>query len=101
MKKNYISGITTLGYKWKIDADTLKDFFFLKALKKMGNDDPLTMLDGIEEVVSVLFNDVKKEEEFYKFLASKNGGRVPSNVLMTEVKDIITGLKEDKEIKNS
>lgn len=102
MKKNYITGTTTLGFKWKIDVEMLKDFNFLRALRKIHSEDGMEALDGMEDAITVIFNDHEKEEEFYKFLAEKNGGRVPVGVLSAEVKDIITKLKEaDKEIKNS
>lgn len=96
-----VRGKTPSGFKFSIDENVLQDFLFLRALNMAQDKNPSKALDGTIRLVSIIFNNDEKETEFYEYLASKNGGRVPNNVLSEELKSIILALREKSEIKKS
>lgn len=99
-----VTGKTSSGYEFSFDEKACQDWRYIKALKnvKKGIKDPEAFLDGATALVEVLFNDHDAEEAYYQFLAEKNGGRVPFDVVFSEVNEIITELTRQsaKEIKN-
>ena len=92
-----VKGTTTSGFKFAIDADVFKDWRFLRAARKADHGTGEEQLDASLELVALLFNDPVEEENFYAFLAEKNGGRVPTEVVGTEVGEIMKVLKEKSE----
>ena len=96
-----VKGKTASGFKFAIDEDVFKDWRFLQAIRKANNGTAEEQLDAGFELVSHLFNDQKEEERFYSFLAKQNGGRVPADVVGTEVGEIMKIVKEaNKAAKN-
>jgi hypothetical protein len=89
-----VKGKTSSGYKYSFDESVCQDWRYVKALKNVrkGAKDPEAFLDGATALVEVLFNDHDAEEAYYQFLAEKYGGRVPSEVVFSEVNEIITEL---------
>ena len=95
----FIKGTTPLGYKFSIDEGVKTDFNFLRALNDSQSKEADKALDGTIHLVSVIFNNDKKEKEFYDYLTEKHGGRLPLEILSNELKSIIVALNEDKQIK--
>ena len=96
-----VKGTTTSGFKFSVDANVFKDWRFLKATRKAGSGDGEEQIDASLEMVALLFNDPKEEEKFYSFLAKKNGGRVPVEIVGAEVGEIMKAVQEkSKEAKN-
>ena len=89
-----VKGTTTSGFKFAVDDDVFKDWRFLKAVRKMDHGTGEEQLDASLELVALLFNDPVEEERFYAYLAEKNGGRVPAEVVGTEVGEIMKILQE-------
>lgn len=96
-----VKGKTVDGFKFSVDEDVLKDYMFLRALNMCQSTDPAEALDGEIKLVSSIFNNDKKEKEFYEFLKAKHNGRVPINVLAENVRSIILKLREEPSIKKS
>ena len=96
-----VKGTTTSGFEFAVDADVFKDWRFLKAARRAGSGSAEAQFDASLEIVTLLFNDPKEEERFYSFLAEKNGGRVPVEVVGHEVGEIMKAVQEkSKEAKN-
>ena len=96
-----IKGTTSSGFKFAIDADVFKDWRFLKATRKANSGNEEEAFDGSLEMVALIFNDQAEEERFYSFLAEKNDGRVPADVVGKEVGEIMKTVREkNKEAKN-
>lgn len=89
-----VRGTTKSGFKFAIDSDVFKDWRFLKAIRKSGNSEGEAQIDASFEMIELLFNDPKEEERFYQFLADKNGGRVPADVVGQEVGEIMKLVQE-------
>lgn len=82
-----MQGTTRSGYKFDIDDRILKDWRFVAALTKcQKKSDQFDGLEGIMEMTKLLFG--KKYDEFINFIASKNDGYCPAEVIMSEVQDI-------------
>ena len=95
-----IKGTTASGFKFSVDAEVFKDWRFLKAVRR-ANGNGEDSFEGGLDMVALLFNDPKEEERFYEFLAQKNGGRVPVEVVGKEVGEIMSVVREkSKEAKN-
>lgn len=95
-----VKGTTSSGYKFSVDAEVFKDWRFLKAVRK-ANTDGEEAFEASLDMVAILFNDQKEEERFYAYLAGKNGGRVPVEVVGKEVGEILNVIQEkSKEAKN-
>ena len=95
-----VKGSTASGFKFSVDAEAFKDWRFLKAVRK-ANSDRDDSFEGGLDMVALLFNDPKEEERFYEYLAEKHGGRVPVDVVVTEVGEIMSVIREkSKEAKN-
>lgn len=96
-----VEGTTKSGFEFAIDEDIFKDWRFLRAIRRSGSDDAEEQLDATFELIALLFNDSKEEERFYSFLAEKNGGRVPVDVVGREAGEIMKAVQEkSKEAKN-
>jgi hypothetical protein len=82
-----MQGTTKSGYQFEIDDRILSDWRFTLALTKcQSKKNPLDGLEGIQEMAQLLFGD--KYAEFMEFIASKNDGYVPAEVVMSEIQDI-------------
>lgn len=96
-----VKGTTSSGFKFSVDAEVFKDFRFLRAIRQANSKNSEEVLDASFDMVKLLFNNTDEEERFYEFLAEKNGGRVPIEVVGTEVGEIMKVLQEkSKEAKN-
>lgn len=96
-----VKGTTSSGFKFAIDDNVFNDWRFLQATRKANNGTGEEQMDASFELVALLFNDQKEEERFYSFLAKKNGGRVPVDVVGTEVGEIMSIIREStKSAKN-
>lgn len=96
-----VKGKTKSGFAFEIDENVFSDWRFLKAARRATDGTDEEQLDASLELVVLLFNDRKEEERFYKFLADQNGGRVPVEVVGTEVGQIMKIVQEkSKEAKN-
>ena len=89
-----VKGTTSSGFKFAVDGDVFKDWRFLRAIRKANSENAEEQFDASLEMVSLVFNDAAEEERFYSFLAEKNGGRVPADVVGAEVGEIIKAVQE-------
>jgi len=91
-----MQGITKSGYEFNIDDRVLKDWRFVTALTKCqkANNDTFAKLEGIQEMAKLLFGD--KFDEYMNFIASKNDGFCPSDVIMVEITEIFQSANGSK-----
>lgn len=91
-----MQGITKSGYQYDIDNRILTDWRFVTALTKCqtSKKDTFEKLSGTQEMAKLLFGD--KFEEFMDFIASKNDGYCPSEVIMAEVTEIFQSANGSK-----
>ena len=87
-----VRGTTKSGFKFSVDSNVFNDWRFVRAARRVGDSE--AQIDAGLELVALLFNDPKEEERFYSFLAEKNGGRVPVEVVGTEVGEIMKVIQE-------
>ena len=97
-----IKGKTADGFAFEIDDNVFHDYRFLRALRQLQQDgDAFDSIGACFDLVTVLFNDRKKEEEFYAFLAKKGGGRATVEAVARATGEIMKILQEkNKEVKN-
>ena len=81
-----MQGTTKSGYDYSIDDRILTDWRFTNALAKCQRSEGLKQLEGMHEMVSLLFGD--KLEEFMAHIASQNEGYVPAAAIMADVQEI-------------
>ena len=89
-----IKGTTSSGFDFAVDAEIFKDWRFLRAVRKANSKNGEEQFDASFEVVALIFNDPEEEERFYSFLAEKNGGRVPAEVVGSEIGEIMKIVQE-------
>lgn len=90
-----MQGITKSGYEYNIDNRILKDWRFVSALTKCQTEkDDFEKLSGLQNMAQLLFGD--KFEEFMDFIASKNDGFCPSDVIMNEITEIFQSVNGSK-----
>lgn len=81
-----MQGKTRSGFEYDIDDRILKDWRFINALTKCQNSEGMKQLEGMQEMVNLLFGN--KLEDFMKHIAEQNDGFVPSEAIMADVQDI-------------
>lgn len=81
-----MQGKTRSGFEYDIDDRILKDWRFINALTKCQNSEGIKQLEGMQEMVNLLFGN--KLEDFMKHIAEQNDGFVPSEAIMADVQDI-------------
>lgn len=95
-----VKGKTTSGFAFEIDSNVFRDWLFLKAVRKMTSDGDES-IDAVGDVIKTLFNDQNEEDRLIEFIAQKNDGRVPIDVIGKEVGEIMKIVQEkSKEAKN-
>ena len=95
-----ISGTTKSGFAYSVSDGLTKDFRLVRNMKKVMSKDLKGQVDGLIDLVSVVFNDEEQEERFLQHLADENG-RIPSDVVFSELKEILDAAAEaDKAVKN-
>lgn len=81
-----MQGKTRSGFEYDIDDRILKDWRFINALTKCQNSEGIKQLEGMQEMVNLLFGN--KLEDFMKHIAEQNDGFVPTEAIMADVQDI-------------
>lgn len=81
-----MQGKTKNGYEYNIDDRILSDWRFVDALTECQNGEGMKQLEGARKMVRLMFG--KDYEKFMEFLAEKNEGFVPAEVVMAEITDI-------------
>ena len=81
-----MQGITKSGYKFDSDDRILTDWRFTTALTKCQKSEGVKQLEGMTDMVNLLFGD--KLDEFVKHIAEQNDGYVPTEAIMADVQDI-------------
>lgn len=95
-----VKGKTTSGFAFEIDSNVFRDWLFLKAVRKMTSDGDGS-IDAVGDVIKTLFNDQNEEDRLIEFIAQKNDGRVPIDVIGKEVGEIMKIVQDkSKEAKN-
>lgn len=93
-------GTTSSGFKFDISDDILKDWRFVKCMAEFKNleesdSQEVDFINATAKLESILFKD--KGKAFEKHIASQNDGLIPTDVLMTEIFEII---QSNDEVKN-
>lgn len=81
-----MQGTTKSGFAYEIDDRILTDWRFTLALTKCQKGENLKQLEGMQEMVSLMFGD--KLEDFMNHIAKQNDGYVPAEAIMADVQDI-------------
>jgi hypothetical protein len=81
-----MQGTTKSGFNYSVDDRVLKDWRFTIALSKCRKGDAMTQLEGMHEMVHLVFGD--KYDEFMEHMASKCEGYIPTDAVMAEVNEI-------------
>ena len=91
-----MQGTTKSGYEFKIDDRILSDWRFVETLTKCEDksSSAFEKLAGIQTMAKLLFGD--KYDEYMKFIASKNNGYCPSEVIMGEITEIFQSANNSK-----
>lgn len=81
-----MQGETKSGYKFDIDDRILTDWRFTTALAKCQKSESVKQLEGMTDMVNLLFGD--KLDEFMNHIAEQNDGYIPTEAIMADVQDI-------------
>ena len=84
-----ITGKTKSGFEFTVPERLDKDFRFLLAFKKCKSGDEEEAMIGAIELISAVFVKESEVERLYEHVASQHGGRIPTDVLMAEINEII------------
>lgn len=95
-----ITGKTSSGFEYSVDANIGNDFRFVQKLRKLMSNDMTSQVEGVVDLVHTVFNDEAQEEAFLLHLADDRG-RVPADKVFDEVKEILdASAVQDKDVKN-
>lgn len=86
---------TKSGFDAVVDPRILSDWRFTMAISKTNSKSDLDKLAGVQEMATLLLG----EEQFARLMAhiaEKNDGFVPSEIVVTEVREILDSVKEIK-----
>lgn len=84
-----VTGKTSTGFEYSIKEGLTSDFRFVKAYRDYRSSNPEKQIDGVCDMISVVFSDEEQERRFYQHIADVYGGRVPTDKLLIEVNEII------------
>lgn len=87
--------ITTSGFEFEANEHVVNDWRFAKALAGAQGSDPVRQIDSFSELIALIFG--KQEEAYYKHLAEKYDGIVPTDVLGKELGYIVRELQATSE----
>ena len=92
-----MQGITASGFEYEIDERVFTDWRFTVALTGMrSGKTEFEKIEASQKLVTLLFG-AENLDKYMEHIASKNDGYVPTEVIMTEVKEILSSQK----LKNS
>ncbi len=90
-----VKGVTDSGFEFEANENAIKDFYFVKAYRKINHKDSNIQIDGLTDIVTLLLGD--KEEEYFKFLQEHFDGIVPMDVLGKDIGSIIRVIENASE----
>ena len=95
-----ITGTTSSGFKFEIDENIKKDWRFIQKLTRLkeledSDSKEVDFINIMADIERLVFAD--KGKAFEKFIASKNNGLMPTDVVLKELIEII----RSDETKNS
>lgn len=96
-----IEGKTSTGFEYSVTEGIENDWRIVQAFRKATDGDYLKQIDAAGDLVEIILNDHDQEKALYEHIAAGNGGRVPTNELFKEIKEIIEeAKKQSNAIKN-
>lgn len=89
-----IKGVTSSGFKYEIDENIKKDWRFIQKLTKLkeledSDSKEVDFINIMADIEKLIFADNGKA--FEKFIASKNDGHMPTDIVLKELIEIIRG----------
>ena len=99
-----VKGVTSSGYKFKVNSGIAFDARFIKASVKMKKEDvdPYERAEAVYDMIDAVFcDDDKQIKKLMKHLADKSeSGRTDVRTLMSEVNEIVEAIqKADSDVK--
>lgn len=86
---------TKSGFALNLEKEVLDDWRIVEAIADAGSEnDASSQMKGAVELVRLVFKDQKKA--YYAFISKANNGRVPNEIVNTDIVDIFEQLKEAK-----
>lgn len=83
-------GITTTGFEYSYDESKLDDMRFVDLLATIIDEDSedLKIITSASKIITMILGPAQKAK-LYDHIASQNDGRVPVDVVMSELNNII------------
>lgn len=91
-----ITGTTSQGFKFEVKEDMLNDWRFVKAIRKSESNDPGERLLGVTDIIFILLGE-EQADKLAEFIAEKNDGTAPVDVMYAAVVEILNICKEENE----
>jgi len=89
---------TSLGYKTEIDAEKAIDFELTYLIGALQNDEPVQAMTDVSAIIDKLLGTRENVLEFFAVIRKKTGS-VSQEVVMEQVKEIITQLTTAEDTK--
>lgn len=91
-----ITSTTSQGFKFEVNEEMLNDWRFVKAIRKSESNDPGERLLGVTDIVFFLLGE-EQADKLAEFIAEKNEGKAPIDVMYATVVEILNICKEANE----
>lgn len=96
-----ITGKTSQGFEFKVNEDVLNDWKFVKAIRRSESQDKGERFLGVTDIIVMLLGE-NQSDKLADFIAEKNGGTAPVNLMYNYVVEILNICqKENEEAKKS
>ena len=91
-----ITSTTSQGFKFEVNEEMLNDWRFVKAIRKSESNDPGERLLGVTDITLFLLGE-EHADKLAEFIAEKNEGKAPIDVMYATVVEILNICKEANE----
>ena len=91
-----ITGKTSQGFGFKVNENVLNDWKFVKAIRRSESQDKGERFLGVTDIIVMLLGD-EQADNLADYIAEKNDGTAPINIMYAYVVEILNICKEENE----
>lgn len=91
-----ITGKTSQGFEFKVNENVLNDWKFVKAIRRSESQDKGERFLGVTDIIVMLLGD-EQADKLADYIAEKNDGTAPINIMYAYVVEILNICKEENE----
>lgn len=91
-----ITGKTSQGFEFKVNENVLNDWKFVKAIRRSESQDKGERFLGVTDIIVMLLGN-EQADKLADYIAEKNDGTAPINIMYAYVVEILNICNEENE----